>query len=417
MKVGENMNARLQAVEALQKIIFEGAYSNLTIHSILSTHESTTQEAGFMTELVYGSLQRKLTIEYYFEPLLIGKKMKPWVEMVLLISGYQLIYLSNIPHHAILDEAAKIAHKKGNRQVANFVTAILRNFLRQERRSVDEITDKYKRLSIETSHPLWIVKLLAKQYDFETAQAICVKNNEAPQKTGRLNSLKTTQIPNGFEVGHVPGSVILTQGNIGSRPEYKQGLVSIQDEASMQVAPMLDPKPGERILDMCAAPGGKSCHIAEYMQNEGVLIANDVHEHKLTLIENQAQRLGITIIQTVCHDAITLGNTYAQGSFDRILVDAPCSGLGVIRRKPEIRYNIQPSDLDALIQIQQTILQVALQLVKPDGIVVYSTCTINKKENEKQIAHLSGVRILEQKQLSGSDGMTDGFYIAKLQRL
>lgn len=411
------MNVRRQAVEALQKILNEGAYSNLTIHAILTSQtDYTSQEAGFLTELVYGTLQHKLTIEYYFEPLLKGKKLKPWLRTLLLVSGYQLVYLPNIPEHAILDEATKIAHQKGDRQAAKFVTAILRNFLREPRPTLEAITDPLQRLSIETSHPLWIVKLLAKQYDLETAAAICRHNNQPPLKTARVNRLKTETLPAEFIAGHYPQSVILTKGNIGNTEAFTKGLVSIQDEASMQVAPMLEPQPGERILDMCAAPGGKTCHLAELMNNEGTIIANDVHEHKLALIQNQAKRLGITCIETICHDATQLATIFAPESFDRILVDAPCSGLGVIRRKPEIRYNIQPQDLDALISIQQEILQTALRLVKPDGVIVYSTCTINKKENEKQLAQLETVNVLAQHQFTGADGVTDGFFIAKLQK-
>lgn len=411
------MNVRRQAVEALQKILNEGAYSNLIIHAILTSQkEYTSQEAGFLTELVYGTLQHKLTIEYYFEPLLEGKKLKPWLRTLLLVSGYQLIYLPNIPEHAILDEATKIAHQKGDRQAAKFVTAILRNFLRAPRPTLEAITDPLKRLSIETSHPLWIVKLLAKQYDFATATAICRHNNQPPLKTARVNRLKNEVLPAEFIPGHYPQSVILTKGNIGNTAAFTKGLVSIQDEASMQVAPMLDPQPGEYILDMCAAPGGKTCHLAELMNNTGTIIANDVHEHKLALIQNQAQRLGITCIETICHDATALATVFAPESFDRILVDAPCSGLGVIRRKPEIRYNIQPQDLDALITIQQTILQTAIKLVKPGGTIVYSTCTTNKKENEKQFGQLTDVTVLAQHQFTGDDGLSDGFFIAKLQK-
>ncbi|MGL5530920.1 MAG: methyltransferase domain-containing protein, partial [Culicoidibacterales bacterium] len=244
---------------------------------------------------------------------------------------------------------------------------------------------------------------------------ICRNNNLPPLKTARVNRLKSTTLDERFSAGSLPMSVVLTKGNIGNTTEFSEGYLSIQDEASMQVAPLLDPKPGERILDMCAAPGGKTCHIAELMNNEGVVIANDVHEHKLTLIANQAERLGITCIEPICHDATTLASVFPKASFDRILVDAPCSGLGVIRRKPEIRYNIKPQDLDSLLAIQHQLLETALELIKPDGIIVYSTCTINKKENEKQLEQLSGVEIIEQKQFTGADGQTDGFYMSKLK--
>lgn len=410
------MNARKEAAAALQKVIHEGAYSNLTIHGILTKQsEYTAQEAGFMTELVYGTLQRKLTIEYYFAPLLAGKKLKPWMESLLLVSGYQLIYLPNIPEHAVLDEATKIAQQKGDRQAGKFANAILRNFLRQPRPSLDDIADPYLRLSIETSHPLWIVKLVAKQYDLEIATAIFNHNNQAPHKTARVNRLKDVQLDAAFSAGNLPYSVTLSKGNIGNTADFIAGNISIQDEASMQVAPMLDPQPGERILDMCAAPGGKTCHIAELMNNEGVIIANDIHEHKLELIQNQATRLGITNIETICHDATTLADVLPHASFDRILVDAPCSGLGVIRRKPEIRYNIKPEDLDTLLNVQQQIIQTALTLIKPGGTIVYSTCTINKKENEKQLEQISNIEIEKQHQFTGADGTTDGFYIAKIR--
>lgn len=279
-----------------------------------------------------------------------------------------------IPDRAAIHEAVEIAKKRGHKGIASFVNGILRSLQREGAPSFAEIEDPVLRLSTETSHPEWLVKEWVEAYGFEAAEKICRIHLIPPKQTLRVNHIKSdretvlNEMENAgleAEAGDLsPDAIKLLKGSIANTAFFQNGRVSIQDESSMLVARALDPKPGETVLDACAAPGGKSAHIAELMENEGSLTSLDLHRHKVKLIKEGAERLGLTIIDAQTMDARKAGEAFGAERFDRILVDAPCSGFGVIRRKPDMKYTKTPEDSRRLSEIQLGILREIAPLVK-----------------------------------------------------
>lgn len=377
---------RQLALEILLKYKQEGSYLNLTINSYFSSYTLTKEQKDFITRVVYGTVQNMLYLEYMLEPSLKGR-VKNYEKMLLLMSLYQHYFMDSIPDYAIVNEAVNLAKKKKGMKTAQFINAVLNNALKTSR-SLDDLEFR-KRLSIETSHPLWLVNMLWKQYGEEETRKICYANNEVPYKTARINTLKTSkekllEDPL-FQEGKLSEDCLYYQGgNIASTSYFKEGLVTIQDESSQMVARLLNPNPGDYVLDMCSAPGSKTSHLAQIMKNKGRIDAYDLYEHKVPLVKNQMERLGVEIVYIQAHDSTKLADLYPACTFDKILLDGPCSGLGVLARKPEIKYH-DSSSMDEIIVIQQKLLENAYALLKNNGKMVYSTCTINKKENEKQI--------------------------------
>lgn len=433
-------NVRDAALSILMDIENEQAFSNLLLHKTIELYDLPQKDRALLTELTYGTLQQQMTLDYYLAPFIRGK-LQPWVRQLLRLSVYQIVYLSKIPEHAVVNEAVKIANKRGHKGVSSMVNGILRSILREGVPSLDEIENPVTRLSIETSHPEWLINRWIEQYGTEEATAIAVINNLPPVTTARINSTKTNR---GEVIGLLKkegvlaspgnlteGSIQVESGNLASTEAYKQGLLTVQDESSMLPALALQAEAGMKVLDMCAAPGGKTTHIAERMKDDGEVQAHDLHPHKLRLIEQNAKRLGLTSIQTHSGDSRELLSTYEPRSFDRVLVDAPCSGLGVIRRKPEIKYKKTLQDIENLASIQKDLLQVASQLVKKGGRLVYSTCTIDKTENQEIVEwflneqadfELVPLDIIGDKtdrdfvQVLPHQYESDGFFVAALQR-
>lgn len=275
------------------------------------------------------------------------------------------------------------------------MNGVLRSVQREGVPSFDAIKDPVKRLSIETSHPLWLVQEWVQAYGFEAAESMCRIHLVPPKQTLRVNRMKIDRtalqqklMDAGIEteLGDLSEDALkLMKGSIVSTPSFQEGYVTIQDESSMLVARALDPQPGETVLDACAAPGGKSTHIAERMNDEGKIVSLDLHEHKVKLIKQAAKRLNLTHIEAKALDARKAADYYSEASFDRILIDAPCSGFGVIRRKPDMKYTKSKEDSARLAAIQQAILKEAAPLLKPGGTLVYSTCTMDPTENQQVI--------------------------------
>ncbi len=388
------MNVREAALDVINKVLTEGAYSNLLLNETIHKNDLNDKDIGLLTELVYGTIQYKMTLDYYLTPYVGDKKIKNVIRNLLRMAFYQKVYLDKIPDHAIINEAvniAKIYHQD------SFVNAVLRNLMRDGLRDLDLIEDEMERLSIETSHPLWLVKMWSKQYDFETTKRVCFMNNMKPYQFARLNLFKDSKenilkrladFQINYQLTEIEEGIYLKNEAIAETSLYKSGYLNVQDLSSMMVTKILSPQQHEKIIDVCAAPGGKSTHIAEAMKDSGEVIACDIYEHKINLIEFNARRLGLNSVHPILIDATKLTTRFEENSFHRVLVDAPCSGLGVIRRKPEIKYNKKPSNLDEIIGIQKDIIDEAVKLVKIDGTLVYSTCTINKKENEKMVTYI-----------------------------
>jgi 16S rRNA (cytosine967-C5)-methyltransferase len=409
------------ALEILLKYKQDNSYLNLTLNSYLQNDDLTRRQKDFITRVVYGTVQNLIFLEYILKPHLQGR-IKSFEKMLLLMSLYQHFMMDAIPDYAIINEAVNLAKKKKGMRTAQFINAVLKKAFTCSY-SLEHL-ELQERLSIETSHPLWMVKMFVKQYGFETAKKICYANNETPYKCARVNTLMTTRDAlledPAWEKGQLSKEgVYYNKGNIANSEAFQKGLVTIQDESSQLVAPLLNPLPGEYVLDMCCAPGTKTSHLAALMKNQGCIKAFDLYPHKIPLVEKQMERLGITIVELEAADSTQLAHCYPDNSFDKILLDAPCSGLGVLARKPEIKYH--PADaMDEIIQIQEKLLENAYPLLKNGGNIVYSTCTINKKENEKQIAAFikkhPDMLMIKELTILPYQYHSDGFYMCLLEK-
>ncbi|WP_100373253.1 16S rRNA (cytosine(967)-C(5))-methyltransferase RsmB [Bacillus sp. FJAT-45037] len=392
-----NKNVREVAVDVLMQIEKNQAYSNLLLNQTINQSKLDRRDIGLLTELVYGTIQRRDTLDFYLTPFVKKglNKLEPWVKVLLRLSVYQLVYLDRIPDRAIVHEAVTIANKKGHKGISGMVNGVLRSIQREGLPDVSDVKDPIKRMALETSHPHWLVERWIRQFGEEDTRKMCEENLLHPSVTVRVNRIMGTREEviemlqdEGVEasIGHLsPDALIINYGQLFDTAVFKKGYVTAQDESSMLVSRALGASPGERVADVCAAPGGKSTHIAEQMDNEGSVLAFDLHEHKVKLIRGQADRLGLTIIEAMANDARTLMDTYQEESFDRILIDAPCSGFGVIKRKPDIKWAKKESDVEAIGRIQAQILEAVAPLLKKGGTLVYSTCTVDKDENERMV--------------------------------
>lgn len=393
-------SSRYLAVEILEKIEREDAYSNLLLRKVIEENDLIKEDVNLLTELVYGVLQRKLTLDYQLDPF-IGKqkKLKNWVKQLLRISVYQMEYLERIPAHAIVNEAVNIARLRGHKGIAGLVNAVLRNIQRKGLRNPEEIKDTKQRLSIQYSLPIWLVEDFIEQLGLEEAEKLAASFSERPKLSLRVNTNKISRTDTieqlkteGYEAVESeisPYGIVALNGIPATSSLFEDGLISVQDESSMLVAPALNVSPGDYVLDACAAPGGKAMHIAaNFLEKEqgGKLVALDIHPHKINLIRQNANRQGVKeIVETNELDARKVFETYGAETFDRILVDAPCSGLGLIRRRPEIRYNKTKKDIVSLQKLQIEIINNVSKSLKSGGELIYSTCTLTQSENQEVI--------------------------------
>ncbi len=389
-------NVREAALDVIEKINKNQAYSNLLLNETIKKHQLSRKDTGLLTEIVYGTIQRKQTLDFYLDDFLANRKrIQTWVISLLQLSLYQMIYLDRVPDRAIIHEAVEIAKKRGHKGVSGMVNGVLRNTQRKGLRNPEEIEDVAERISIAKSHPLWLVKRWIDQLDVEATEAMCDENLLAPYVTARVNVSKTSidQVITDLEkegVQAVPGSlsedaIKVLEGKLLETSVYKRGDLTIQDESSMLVARALGIEPGQKVLDACAAPGGKSTHIAERLNGYGHVNSLDLHAHKVKLIKKQAQRLNLRAIEAETLDSRNVAERFKAKSFDRILVDAPCTGFGVLRRKPDIKWSKQEEDINRITSVQKGILEAQASLVKPGGKLVYSTCTIEEAENQEVV--------------------------------
>ncbi|WP_102271508.1 16S rRNA (cytosine(967)-C(5))-methyltransferase RsmB [Cytobacillus massiliigabonensis] len=448
MRKERKKNVRETALDLLESIEKNQAYSNLLLNSAIKKNEINQKDIGLLTELTYGTLQRRMSLDFYLQPFLKGnKKVESWVKQLLRLTLYQMVYLDKIPDRAAIFEAVEIAKQKGHKGISGMVNGVLRNIQRQGLPSIETLENPIERLSIETSHPLWLVKRWVDQLGMEQAKRMCEINLTAPLQTARVNLTKITREDcihkldeEGFEVEAspvIPEAIKCYRGNLANSNAFKEGLITIQDESSMLAAHTLGAAENERVLDACAAPGGKSTHIAEKMQNTGHVISLDLHEHKVKLINENANRLELSNIETMALDSRKVQEHFEKETFDRILLDAPCSGLGVMRRKPDMKYTKKEKDLMQLSSIQLNLLKAVSPLLKKGGILVYSTCTVDKEENQLVVESFLKDNVDFEGDLSIKDRMpaairplvkgfelqilpqdigSDGFYIACLRK-
>ncbi|EKN63831.1 16S rRNA (cytosine(967)-C(5))-methyltransferase RsmB [Schinkia azotoformans] len=385
-------NVREVALDTLLHIEKNQAYSNLLLNQMIKKEKLSSKDVGLLTEIVYGTVQRKLALDYYLQPFLKKqKKLELWVMILLRLSLYQMVYLDRIPERAVIHEAVEIAKKRGHRGISGMVNGVLRSIQREGLPDFNVIKDDLERLSIEMSLPLWLLQKWAEQYGLDVTKEICKSTLEPPMVSARVNCNKAAvpEVLSLLEEENVVAekgnlsidAILISNGNLATTKMFQEGYVTIQDESSMLVARALGPQKGDKVLDSCAAPGGKTTHIAELLGNDGKVISVDLHPHKVKLIEEQVKRLKLTNVETLVSDSRHLQEHFNSEEFDRILVDAPCSGFGVIRRKPDIKYSKKLDDIGQLAAIQLSILNSVAPLLKNGGTLVYSTCTIDQEEN------------------------------------
>lgn len=393
---GQKHNIRLLAVKALAQINRNGAYANITLQEYINQYHLSDLDRRFFTELVYGVVRRR----NYLDAIIVHlakrpiKKLSSMVVEILRLGIYQLIYMDKVPESAAVNESVKLS-KKLTRGLSGFVNAILRSVLRErETIGIDDLAKSEKEaISFIYNMPLWLVELWFKEFGKEYTEDLCAWFNTQPRLTARINTLKVdinTCIAELEKSGWIIErdedfeDIIYIEKHSGSLEKsdaFIKGYITFMDKASMLVPRLVDPKPGERILDCCAAPGGKSLYMATLMNNEGAIMSCDIYDHKIDLMNGNAQRLGVNIMSAKLQDARTLPDAWAN-QFDKVLVDAPCSGLGILQKKLDMRWRKDESILTELPPLQMEILERAATMVKDNGQLIYSTCTLNRKENE-----------------------------------
>lgn len=383
-------SARQTAFEILLKMHRNGAYSNLELDSALRASELDKRDTALVSALVYGVLERLITIDYNIEKHLTGKlkKLKPEVLVILRIGAYQILFSDKIPVSAAVNESVKLAKSNRCAFAAGLCNAVLRAVSKDGLLLPDE-SDKNRYLSVKYSFPVWLCELWQKAYGEENAEKIMASAADKSPVTIRVNTLKTnsetlTEILEGEGVTVTKAEQcenaleISGTGSIESLKSFKDGLFHVQGIASQLCVKALNAQKGMTVFDVCSAPGGKTFTAAEYMENEGDIKAFDIYEHRAKLVEKGSKKLGIDIIKAGVADAQIYNE--ALGQADRVLCDVPCSGLGIVCRKPEIRYKDEKS-IDNLPDLQYRILECSAKYVKSKGKIIYSTCTLNPSEN------------------------------------
>lgn len=418
-------NARQITLDVLNDVFGNDAYANISLDRHLKESELSTVDKGFVTALVYGVVSKKSLLEWHIEPFL-KKQPKPWAKMLLLLTAYQILFMDKVPTSAAVDEAVKIAKRKDGQATGNFINAVLRNFMRSDHRN-----EEPKDWETKYSMPKLLMDKMVRQFGGKRTGEI-LESLETPSFVSLRKIDKVVSIENTRPSLLSPVGLIAEQGNFATSSAFQEGKITIQDESSQLVAPVLELTGPEKVLDACAAPGGKTTHMAQYL-TIGHITALDLYDHKLELIEQNAKRQHVEDkITTMKLDATKISENFGEEVFDRILVDAPCSGIGLIRRKPDIRYRKESSDFKNLQEIQLNILSSALKSLKKKGIMVYSTCTIFDEENFDVVhkflethPNFEQVEISHEKSEIITDGCifltpemyhTDGFFVAKFRK-
>ncbi|MBI2488044.1 MAG: 16S rRNA (cytosine(967)-C(5))-methyltransferase RsmB [Deltaproteobacteria bacterium] len=393
----KNLSARVLAFRTLNRVILEEAYPDLALEGAFKENPHfSKQDAALLTELVYGVVRWLGKLDYVIG-LFASKVKKKEILNILRLGVYQLLFLDGVPDYAAINETVNIAKNVYGEKVGNFVNAVLREIVREKENISypEKEHDLITYISVKDSFPKWLVERWIELFGFAYTEKLCQSLNQVPPFTIRVNSLKTTKnelikrlqnrgielIPTKYSLD---GITILSKFDPASIPEFDLGLFTVQDEAAQLVSYLLYPKPGDRILDACSAPGGKTTHIAELMQNKGEVVALDINKSRLRLVKLQAKRLGIGIIKTVLADASSGDGTKEfELSFDKVLVDAPCSGLGTLKRNPDAKWRKTERDILELSEIQFKILSQVSKMLKPGGVIVYAVCTLMPEENER----------------------------------
>ncbi len=425
------MNDLELILNSLVRIIYEDKKSNEEINYL----EKRVDNLAYATKIIYGVLENKVYLDYMIDKLskIRLKKIHKNVLTILEIGVYNIYFLET-KDYATVDKLVELTKRK-NKRSSGFVNAILRNFIREEKEIAKiKISDDIKSLSVRYSMPEDITSYIFDNYGMDYTKAFLRYSNSEAVLSIRINRLKTNKKSlikrlrdNGFEIEEsiISENALLVKNPSGlvATSEFRDGIFTIQQEASMKTVEVLDPKKDSKILDLCAAPGTKTSYLAEYSRNSGKIIANDISKNKLGLIRENIERLGLTNIELTSFDASVYRSDFEE-EFDYVLVDAPCSGLGVMARKPEIRYNRTIYDIKNLARLQRQILATAIRYLKPNGTLVYSTCTLGKIENLDNFKFLKADERLTPLEIDGKkylefvsfEDKTDGFFISKFKK-
>lgn len=401
------LSARRIALEVLYKIEVKNAYSRIALDSALSSHELSKEDRALVTELVYGVIRHLNTLDWVLNTYSFKRKIEefsPYVRNILRLGAYQLMYLDRIPAYAAINEAVEMSKEFEHSGIVSLVNALLRAVSDNMEDIVypDPQKNLSYYLSIKYSHPQWLItRWLSRFGEKETIQ-LCEVNNQAPPLSIRTNTLKNTReelIHNleeleeenlKVEVSSVaPGGLKIRDFvSLTQLESFRKGLFTVQGESSQLISYILAPEPGETVLDACAAPGGKTTHMAELMKNTGSVIALDIRKPRLEMIRENCMRLGVTNVKVELLDATKVSSVYSK-KFDRCLVDAPCSSLGIIQSQPEVRWNRDYREtLVKMPQLESAILNEVSLCVKPKGVLVYAVCSFEPEEGEKIIEKL-----------------------------
>ena len=437
--MSRTVNAREAALEALGRCRRDGSWSGAAIDSAIRRYALDRREAALASRLCLGVLQNESFCDYVIGCYCTAK-LEPALRDILRLGVYQLLFMDRIPPRAAVSETVELCRVKKLSRASGLANAVLRR-VAENRDSLPEIPGKgsAKYLAVRYSHPLWLCERITALRGYDFAEAFLKRNNEPPCLCIQVNTLKTqtadymqrlTEAGIAFRATGPEGCLELEKGIAAELPGYEEGLFYVQDRAARTAAEIAAPEPGMRVLDACACPGGKSFAAAIRMENRGSILSRDIHEKKLQVLERGAARLGLGCIETRAMDARVFEPSMEK-SFDLVIADVPCSGFGVIAKKPEIRAK-DPAEIKALPEIQLAILENLSRYVKPCGLLLYSTCTILPEENEGPVTaflqrhpeyetapfELNGVEI--------KSGMytfwpnvdkTDGFFAAKLRRI
>ena len=430
-----SVNERELVLDMLLQITRDGEYSHIVIKNVLDKYQYLDKrERAFITRVVNGTLERMIEIDYIinlFSKVKVNK-MKPLIRTILRSSVYQMKYMDSVPDSAICNEAVKLAGKRGFVNLKGFVNGVLRNISRNlDKINYPDEKDKVSYLSVKYSLPEWLVKQWLNVYDEETVKTIGSAFLEEKPLTVRFNERKIKKEDlvgilkkEGVTVGEVPeipcALYLSGYDHLSALPSFCEGLYQVQDLSSMQVALWSGVKEGDQVLDVCAAPGGKSIHIAELLNGTGHVEARDLTEYKVDLLRDNIERSGLTNIEVVCQDA-TVYDPDKKKSADIVISYLPCSGLGVLGKKPDLRYKMNEKTEADLVELQRKILSVVKDYVKPDGKLLYSTCTIHREENEGNVEwflkEYPEFELVKDKQMIPGKDTGDGFYIAIIKRV
>jgi 16S rRNA (cytosine967-C5)-methyltransferase len=409
------VTSRQVAHVVLRRVFDEGAFADRAFRA--EAEQLAPRDRAFAQQLVYGTVQRRATLDYVIGRL-ASRKLDPDVRDALRLGLYQLLFLDGVADHAAVSESVELAKGRGGDKLVN---AVLRRAQREGPALIDDLSDDTPEgAAVKHSHPEWLARMWWEELGADEARALLVRDNETPESAVRINTLRAKQLElpvPAHPVPDLPEALVLEAPfDVHASDAFARGLLMPQSRASMTVSRVLDPQPGERVLDLCAAPGAKTTHIAALMDGRGEVVAVEAHAGRAAALEENARRMGADSVSVLAHDA----RQPAGGAFDRVLLDPPCSDLGTLQSRPDVRWRKDPALIERVATQQADLLEAAAEQVRPGGVLVYSTCTISARENEEQMRSFleshSGFRLERTVQLLPHRERSDGFFIARLER-